>query len=134
MNVLVYGAGDGGTMLLKTLSQDTNSKFKIKAFVDDDPKRAKSQINTIKVYSPEKALKPEFIEKYDIDVMILAIPSLSEERKKEIIEQGMSLNLIVKSIPSFDKWVDGKMSTNQIQDIKIEDLLGRKPIISARKT
>ena len=128
MNVLVYGAGDGGTMLLKTLSQDTNSKFKIKAFVDDDPKRAKSQINTIKVYSPEKALKPEFIEKYSIDVMIVAIPSLSEERKKEIIEKGLALNLVVKSIPSFDKWVDGKISTNQIQDIKIEDLLGRKPI------
>ena len=128
MNVLVYGAGDGGTMLLKTLSQDTNSKFKIKAFVDDDPQRAKSQINTIKVYSPEKALTPEFIEKYSIDVMIVAIPSLSEERKKEIIEKGLALNLVVKSIPSFDKWVDGKISTNQIQDIKIEDLLGRKPI------
>ena len=128
MNVLVYGAGDGGTMLLRTLSQDTNSKFKIKAFVDDDPKRAKSQINTIKVYSPEKALTPEFIEKYSIDVMIVAIPSLSEERKKEIIEKGLALNLVVKSIPSFDKWVDGKISTNQIQDIKIEDLLGRKPI------
>ena len=128
MNVLVYGAGDGGTMLLKTLNQDTNSKFKIKAFVDDDPQRAKSQINTIKVYSPEKALTPEFIEKYSIDVMIVAIPSLSEERKKEIIEKGLALNLVVKSIPSFDKWVDGKISTNQIQDIKIEDLLGRKPI------
>ena len=128
MNVLVYGAGDGGTMLLRTLNQDTNSKFKIKAFVDDDPQRAKSQINTIKVYSPEKALTPEFIEKYSIDVMIVAIPSLSEERKKEIIEKGLALNLVVKSIPSFDKWVDGKLSTNQIQDIKIEDLLGRKPI------
>ena len=128
MNVLVYGAGDGGTMLLRTLSQDTNSKFKIKAFVDDDPKRAKSQINTIKVYSPQTALTPEFIEKYSIDVMIVAIPSLSEERKKKIIEKGLALNLVVKSIPSFDKWVDGKISTNQIQDIKIEDLLGRKPI------
>ncbi len=128
MNVLVYGAGDGGTMLLRTLNQDTNSKFKIKAFVDDDPQRAKSQINTIKVYPPQTALTPEFIEKYSIDVMIVAIPSLGEERKKEIIEKGLALNLVVKSIPSFDKWVDGKISTNQIQDIKIEDLLGRKPI------
>ena len=129
MNVLVYGAGDGGTVLLRTLSQDTQSRFRVKAFVDDDPKRVKSQINTIKVYSPEKALTPEFIKKYNIDVMIIAIPSLSEERSREIIEKGMSLNLIVKSIPSFDKWVDGKITSNQIQDIKIEDLLGRKPII-----
>ena len=129
LNVLVYGAGDGGTMLMRTLNQDPTSKFRIRAFVDDDPQRAKSQINTIKVYSPKVALTPEFIEKFDIDVMIVAIPSLTEERNREIIEQGLALNLIVKSIPSFDKWVDGKITSNQIQDIKIEDLLGRKPII-----
>ncbi len=129
MNTLIYGAGDGGTMLMRTLSQDTTSKFKIKAFVDDDPKRVGTQINTIKIYSPKVAMTTEFIEKNRIEVMIVAIPSLSEERNKEIIEQGLALNLIVKSIPAFDKWVDGKFSTNQIQDIKIEDLLGRKPII-----
>ena len=129
MNTLIYGAGDGGTVLMRTLSQDTKSKFKIKAFVDDDPKRAGTQINTIKIYSPKVAMTPEFIEKFDIDVLILAIPSINEARRKEIIEQGLALNLIVKSIPSFDKWVDGKLESNQIQDIKIEDLLGRKPII-----
>ncbi|MBR5631670.1 MAG: polysaccharide biosynthesis protein [Bacteroidales bacterium] len=129
MNTIIYGAGDGGTMLMRTLSQDTNSKFRIKAFVEDNPKRVGTQINTIKIYSPKVAMTPEFIEKFDIDVMIVAIPSLSQERNKEIIEQGLALNLIVKSIPAFDKWVDGKLSTSQIQDIKIEDLLGRKPII-----
>ena len=129
MNTIIYGAGDGGTMLMRTLSQDTNSKFRIKAFVDDNPKRVGTQINTIKIYSPKVVMTPEFIEKFDIDVMIVAIPSLSQERNKEIIEQGLALNLIVKSIPAFDKWVDGKLSTSQIQDIKIEDLLGRKPII-----
>ena len=129
MNTLIYGAGDGGTILMRTLSQDPTSKFKIRAFIDDDPKRIGNQINTIKVFSPKVALTPEFIEKFDIDVMIIAIPSLGEESKKKLIEQGMALNLIVKSIPSFDKWVDGKFSTSQIQDIKIEDLLGRKPII-----
>ena len=45
----------------------------------------------------------------------------------------MELNLIVKSIPSFDKWVDGKFSSSQIQDIKIEDLLGRKPILLGKE-
>ena len=128
-NTIIYGAGDGGTMLMRTINQDPNSRFIIKAFVDDDPKRAKSQINTIKVYSPEIAMTPSFVEKNNIEVMIVAIPSLSEERNKEIIELGLALNLIVKSIPSFDKWVDGKLATSQIKDIKIEDLLGRKPII-----
>ena len=128
-NTIIYGAGDGGTMLMRTLSQDPVSRFKITAFIDDDPKRAKSQINTVKVYSPAVAMTPEFIARHSIEVMIIAIPSLSEERNKEIIEQGLDLGLSVKSIPSFDKWVDGKISSNQIQDIKIEDLLGRNPII-----
>ena len=133
INTLVYGAGDGGTMLMRTLSQDPSSRFRIRAFVDDDPKRIKSQINTIKVYSPQTAMTQEFVEKNNIDVMIVAIPSLSEQRKKEIIEQGMALNLNVKSIPSFDKWVDGKLSTSQIEDIRIEDVLGRRPIILGKE-
>ena len=56
MNTLIYGAGDGGTVLMRTINQDTNSKFKIKAFVDDDPKRVGTQINTIKIYSPKVAM------------------------------------------------------------------------------
>jgi len=129
VNALIYGAGDGGTMLMRTLSQDTSSRFRIMAFVDDDTKRVNKQINTIRVYSTEEAMNEEFLKMHNINVMILAIPSLDEKRRKEIIRQGLALNLKVMSIPSFDKWVDGKITTSQIQDIKIEDLLGRKPII-----
>ena len=127
-NTLIYGAGDGGTMLLRTLSQDTASIYKVKAFADDDPKRVGIQINTVKVYSPAEALTKSFIKKNDIKVMILAIPSLSEDRRKQIIEKGLALNLVVKTIPSFLKWMDGEIKSNQIEDIKIEDLLGRTPI------
>ncbi len=128
LNTLIYGAGDGGTMLLRTLSQDTNSIYKVKAFADDDSKRVGIQINTVKVYSPTEALTKSFIKKNEIEVMILAIPSLDEERRKKIIEKGLALNLVVKTIPSFTKWVDGEISSHEIVDIKIEDLLGRTPI------
>ena len=127
-NSIIYGAGDGGTMLLRTLSQDTSSKLNVVAFVDDNPKRVGTQINTIKIYSPAMALTVDFIKKNNLEVMVLAIPSLDEKRTKEIIELGLSLNLIVKTIPPFAQWVDGQFKSNQIQDIKIEDLLGRTPI------
>ena len=127
-NTLIYGAGDGGTMLLRTLSQDTASVYNVKAFADDNKKRVGLQINTIKVYSPSEVLTENFIKENKIKVMILAIPSLTKERRKEIIEKGLSLNLVVKTIPSFNQWVDGEITTNQIEDIKIEDLLGRTPI------
>jgi FlaA1/EpsC-like NDP-sugar epimerase len=132
-NTIIYGAGDGGTILLRTLSQNTNSKYNVKAFVDDDPKRIGLQINTIKVLDPNVALNKDFLQKHRIQVMIIAIPSLIEDRKKEIIEKGLALDLDVKSIPDFNKWVDGKLSLSQIQDIKIEDLLGRKPIILGKE-
>ncbi len=127
-NTIIYGAGDGGTMLLRTLSQDTTSKLRVIAFVDDNPKRVGSQINTIKILSPATAMTEEFIKKHKVEVMVLAIPSLDEKRSKEIMEQGIALNLIVKTIPPFTRWVDGEIKSNQIQDVKIEDLLGRQPI------
>ena len=127
-NTIIYGAGDGGTMLLRTLSQDTTSKLRVIAFVDDNPKRVGSQINTIKILSPATAMTEDFIKKHKVEVMVLAIPSLDEKRSKEIMEQGLALNLIVKTIPPFTKWVDGEIKSNQIQDVKIEDLLGRQPI------
>ena len=127
-NAIIYGAGDGGTMLLRTLTQDTSSRLKAVAFVDDNPKRVGTQINTIKILAPATALNEDFIKKNRVEVMVLAIPSLDEQRSKEIMELGLSLNLAVKTIPPFAQWVDGSFNTNQIQDIKIEDLLGRTPI------
>ena len=127
-NTIIYGAGDGGTILLRTLTQDTSSRLKVIAFVDDNPKRVGTQINTIKILSPSTAMTDEFIKKNKVEVMVLAIPSLDEKRTKEIMELGLGLNLIVKTIPPFTQWVDGEIKTNQIQDIKIEDLLGRTPI------
>ena len=127
-NTLIYGAGDGGTMVLRALSQDTAAVYKVVAFTDDDPKRIGLQINTVKVYSPSEALTKSFIKKNGIKVMVLAIPSLDEKRRKQIIEKGLALDLVVKTIPAFSKWVDGEINSNQIEDIKIEDLLGRTPI------
>ena len=132
-NAIIYGAGDGGTMLLRILTQDTSSKLKAVAFVDDNPKRVGTQINTIKILSPATAMTEDFIKKNRVEVMVLAIPSLDEKRAREIMEQGLALNLIVKTIPPFAKWVDGEFKTNQIQDIKIEDLLGRTPIILGKE-
>ena len=75
-NAIIYGAGDGGTMLLRTLTQDTSSKLKVVAFVDDNPKRVGTQINTIKIFSPAMAMTEDFIKKNRVEVMVLAIPSL----------------------------------------------------------
>lgn len=128
MNTIIYGAGDAGMMLQRSISQDTSSPYRIKAFVDDDQHRVGNQINAVKIFAPSEALDEGFIKKNNIQVMILAIPSLDEDRRKALIEQGLAFDLNVKSIPAFSQWVDGNLKGNQIEDIKIEDLLGRNPI------
>lgn len=130
---IIYGAGDAGTMLQRTLSQDTESKLRPVVFIDDNPMRQGNRINTIKVLSPQEVLTPECIHSHNIKNIILAIPSLKDARRKEIIEQCLALGLNVKTIPAFSSWVDGKLNSNQVQDIKIEDLLGRNPIILGKE-
>lgn len=130
---IIYGAGDAGTMLQRTLSQDTESKLRPVVFIDDNPMRQGNQINTIKVLDPNVVLTPENIKKHEIKDIVLAITKLSDERRKQIIERCLALGLNVKTIPSFSNWVDGKITSNQVQDIKIEDLLGRNPIILGKE-
>ena len=132
-NTIVYGAGEGGVMLLRAFLQDQEAPYKIKAFTDDNPKKTNKNINTIPILPPDKVFNNEFIAKNNIKILILALPSVSGERKKELIELGMSYGLKVKTMPSFLQWVDGEIKTNQIQDIKIEDLLGREPIVLGKE-
>ena len=132
-NTIIYGAGDAGTMLQRTLSQDTHSNLKPVVFIDDNTMRQGNRINTIKVLNSNEVLTPEYIKEHEIKNIVLAIPSLKDERCKQIIERCLSLGLNVKTIPSFNKWIDGKLSSNQVKDIKIEDLLGRNPIILGKE-
>ena len=127
-NALIYGAGEGGMLLYRTLSQDQQSPYNINAFVDDNPQKLKKKINTISILSPNEALNSEFLEKSHINTLIIAIPSLDASKKKEIIEKAISLGLEVKTLPSFSSWFNGELQSTQIENIKIEDLLGRDSI------
>ncbi len=127
-NALVYGAGEGGLLLYRTLSQDQESPYNIFAFVDDNPQKSGKKINTINILSPKKAFDSKFLKINHISTLILAIPSLNADKKKKIIEKAMSSHLEVKTLPSFSSWYNGKFQPDQIENIKIEDLLGREPI------
>ena len=132
-NTIVYGAGEGGVMLLRAFAQDKEVPYKIIAFADDNPQKTHKNINTIPILPPDKIFNKDYIEKNKIEILILALPSVAGERKKELIEQGMNFGLKVKSMPPFMQWVDGEVKTSQIQDIKIEDLLGREPIVLGKE-
>lgn len=132
INVVIYGAGDAGRITQNALYNDTTRQYNIKAFFDDSPKKIGKSINGVNVLNPNH-LTPEFISKNDINTMILAVPSISVRERKDIINRGVDLDLSVKSIPHVNTWINGELTTNQIQDVKIEDLLGREPISLSNK-
>ena len=127
-NIVIYGAGAAGMIAYNALSQDPAHNYKIIAYIDDDRKKRDSALNGIHVMHSEAVLNPTFITKNQIKTLLIAIPTIKIERKQAITTQALDLGLTVKSVPHISKWINDSFTVNQIQNIKIEDLLERESI------
>jgi FlaA1/EpsC-like NDP-sugar epimerase len=123
-NVIIYGAGESGRQLLTALHH--GDQYRAVVFVDDDPKLQRSVINGLQVARPEDM--EQLIAAHDITQVLLAIPSASPERRKEIINSLVGLPVYVRTVPKINELVAGQASVNQIRDIDLDDLLGREPV------
>ena len=133
-NIIIYGAGDAGPITQNALYQDTSTQYNIVSFVDDSNSKIGKSINGVKIRKPEVALNKDFINRYSVDMIILAMPSLNIDKRNEIINRLIDLGVSVKSVPHVDSWINGnQLNFNQIQDIKIEDLLEREPIVLGKE-
>lgn len=128
MRVLIYGAGSTGLLTLNALRHDQTFQYTIVAFVDDNPSIVNKMLDGIIVVAPEKALNANYIQKNSISDIIIAIPNLDTNHKREIIEKGLEYNLQVKVVPPIDNWINGELSSTQLREVHIEELLGREPI------
>ncbi len=123
-NVLIYGAGESGRQLLTALNH--GDQYRAVAFIDDNPALLRSVINGLQVARPEEM--EDLIAAHDITQVLLAIPSASPERRKEIINSLVGLPVYVRTVPKINELVAGEASVNQIRDIDLDDLLGRDPV------
>lgn len=128
IKTLIYGAGAAGVITKNTLDKETTSTLQVIGFVDDSREKEGKVMEGVPVYSPLEAFRKEFILRNRIREVIISIQDLDPDRKQEIVEQCLALNLRVKQIPSVQKWMNGELSYKQIRDVKIEDLLEREPI------
>ncbi len=128
INTIIYGAGAAGVIAYNALMQDQAHQYKIVAFLDDDRKKTDTALNGIRTHLPDTALNPDFIKKHNIEILLIAIPSIKLERKQAIMNKGLDLGLTVKAVPHISTWINDSFTVNQIQDIKIEDLLERETI------
>ena len=123
-NVLIYGAGESGRQLLTALHH--GDQYRVIAFVDDDPRSQHSVINGLQVASPRDL--EALVEEHAITQVLLAIPSASSERRREIINSLVGLPVHVRTVPKINEIVSGAAAVSQIQDIDLDDLLGRDPV------
>jgi FlaA1/EpsC-like NDP-sugar epimerase len=127
-NVIIYGSGDMGIVVRRVIDGDTSGQYRVKCFIDDDRKIQGKKVNGYPVYS-RKILTREFIEKEEIKAFIISINNIAPAKKKEVIESVIELGCEILETPSFDTWFNGQLDVKNLKKVKLEDLLGRNPII-----
>ncbi|WP_299051349.1 nucleoside-diphosphate sugar epimerase/dehydratase [uncultured Polaribacter sp.] len=127
-NVLIYGAGDSGIITFSALNRDTKHNYEVIGFIDDNKSKIGKKIDRVKIYNPDN-INAKFIEKNNIDQVIISIQNIKPNRLLSITDKFIDLDVEVKIVPPLTKWIGGDLQANQIRQIKIEDLLDRAPII-----
>ena len=125
-NVLIYGSGKMGVITKSALERDQESSYNIKGFLDDDYKKEGLLIERKIIIHPDN-LK-QSLEKLKIEMIIIAIKDPQIENKSKLINFCLNNKIKVKTVPSVEEWLDEELSANQIKNIHIDDLLGRKAI------
>ena len=121
-NVVIYGAGNTGAQLAAFIR--LNGEFKVLAFIDDDKKLWNRSVNGIQIRKPSDI--SNFSRK--INKILIAIPSLSRNKRREIFNFVKNQGIEILQIPSLKEITSGIKITDQLLPIKIEDLLGRDPV------
>ncbi len=122
--VAIYGAGDAGAHLSASLM--TTRAFDPVAFIDDSRAMHGAMINGIRVHPPEKL--PTLVQDLGIDRVLLALPSESRRRRREILSRLEPLKLHVQTVPDIAQLVSGQANVNDLREIDVSDLLGRDAV------
>lgn len=126
--VMVVGAGETGNAVIQDLNRDLSRRYEVVCVVDDDPIKYKRKIQRVKVIGKTADI-PHLVDKHGIDVIILAIPSAANKNKRRISNICAKTKCQLKKVPDlYDFVTDAASLLSQIQDVSVEDLLGRDVI------
>ncbi len=129
VRVMIYGAGKLGRIALNVISSDRRINYTVVGFIDDNADLCGKKISGLDIYSPGVAFT-KIIPRLKVREVVVAIEDrhISIERKSEIVEKCLDAHLKVKDLPDTALWMSGNLVSEQIRNIRIEDLLGRSPI------
>lgn len=125
--VMVVGAGEAGNAIIKEIVNSNFSTMVIRCIIDDDKGKWGRFIQGIKVVGGRDRIM-ECADIYNIDEIIVAMPSISRKELSEILDICKETNCKLRSLPGMYQLVNGEVSVSKLRDVEVEDLLGRDPI------
>lgn len=123
-NVVVYGAGDAGRQLLISLAQ--SGSYRVVAMVDDSAQLQGAEVHGVRVYAPTDLALLQ--RRFELSAVILAMPAISREQKSNVLDMLEPLGLPVRTMPRITDILSGKKSVADLQEVAIEEVLGRDPV------
>jgi FlaA1/EpsC-like NDP-sugar epimerase len=125
--VLIVGAGAAGEQLVRDLRRNFPELYNVVAFVDDDESKVGSNIHRISIASCVDGLGA-LVERWSIDLVLIAIPSASDDQMQRIVDLCGQANVAYRTLPGVHELLTGKVSITDMRGVRIEDLLGRDPV------
>lgn len=122
--VLIFGAGSAGRQLALSLAHEPG--MVLRGYIDDDSRLAGQHLDGVKVYKNENL--DRLVEQLEIDTVLLAVPGVSRQQRTRIVRQFAEIPVHVLTLPAIIDLVDGSVSTENLREIEITDLLGRDPV------
>lgn len=126
LRVIIYGAGEAGVATKRTFDHDAKVNKTIIAFVDDDLRKVGKTIDGVKIL--DAAQLETLIIQHEVEEIIFASYTIPSDRKNQVVDVCLENDVKILNIPSPEVWARGQVTTAQIQNLNIEDLLNRKTI------
>ncbi|HCC5684863.1 TPA: polysaccharide biosynthesis protein [Staphylococcus aureus] len=126
--ILIVGGGRGGSLLIRQMMNTPYMGMEPVLVVDDDPNKQKMSIASGVKIQGYIADIPDLVKKFNIKKIIIAIPTLSQQRLREINKLCEGANVEVFKMPNIENVMSGEIEVNQLKKVEVEDLLGRDPV------
>lgn len=126
-NIMIIGAGAAGLMLLKEYRTSYYLTDKVKIFIDDNEEKWNKYLDGVRIAGGRDQILAS-VDKYNIDKIILALPTAGRKDVKAILEICNQTDCQIKTVPGVYQLVNGEVNVSKLRNVEIEDLLGREPI------
>ena len=124
---MLIGGGQAGAIALREFQTSPRSENKVVCIIDDSPNKVGSYLRGVKIVGGRSSI-PAMAEKYDVDEIVLAIPSASRHEQLQILSYCHNTSCTLRTLPGICQLANGEVRIEQIREVDIEDLLGRETV------